>query len=97
MNLQPDARVLGFTLGLTVLTAILSGLIPSLYVTRLELSPVLKSTTLGITGEPLQRRLPVGKMLVIAQVAVSLTLLVAAGLFVRSLAKLSQVQLGYDR
>jgi predicted permease len=97
LTLEPDGRVLGFTLGVTVLTAILFGLIPSLYVTRLELSPILKSTTLGSTGESLERRLPVGKMLVVAQVAVSLTLLVAAGLFVRSLSKLTHVYLGYDR
>ncbi len=97
LNLQPDARVLGFTLGVTAMTAILFGLIPALYVTRLDLSPVLKSTTLGITGESVQRRLPVGKMLVVAQVAVSLILLVAAGLFVRSLSKLSEVNLGYNR
>ncbi|MGB2901683.1 MAG: ABC transporter permease [Candidatus Acidiferrum sp.] len=97
LNLQPDARVLSFTLGVTALTAILFGLIPALYVTRLDLSPVLKSTTLGVTGETVQRRLPVGKMLVVAQVAVSLVLLVAAGLFVRSLSKLGEVNLGYNR
>jgi predicted permease len=97
LNLQPDARVLGFTLGVAVLTALLFGLIPSLYLTRLDLSPVLKSTTLALTGESLPRRLPVGKLLVVAQVAVSLVLLVAAGLFVRSLSRLSEVSLGYNR
>jgi predicted permease len=97
LNLQPDARVLGFTLGVTVLTAILFGLIPSLYVTRLNLSPVLKSTILGLTGDSSQRRLPAGKILVVAQVAVSVILLVSAGLFVRSLSKLGEVNLGYSR
>jgi predicted permease len=97
LDLQPDARVLGFTLGVTVLTAILFGLIPSLYVTRLDLSPVLKSTTLEMAGGSGSRRLPVGKVLVVAQVAVSLILLVAAGLFVRSLSRLSEVHLGYNR
>ncbi len=95
LNLQPDARVLGFTLGVTLLTAMLFGLIPSLYVTRLDLSPVLKSATLRMAGESLSRRLPVGKSLVVVQVAVSLILLVAAGVFVRSLARLSEVKLGY--
>jgi predicted permease len=95
LNLQPDARVLGFTLGVTLLTAILFGLIPSLYVTRLDLSPVLKSATLRISGESVSRRLPVGKSLVVVQVAVSLILLVAAGVFVRSLSRLSEVNLGY--
>jgi predicted permease len=97
LNLQPDAHVLGFTLGVTVLTAILFGLIPSLYVTRLNLSPVLKSTILGLTGDSSQRRLPVGKILVVAQVAISVILLVSAGLFVRSLSKLGEVNLGYSR
>jgi predicted permease len=97
LNLQPDARVLGFTLGVTLLTAILFGLIPSLYVTRLDLSPVLKSATLRMAGESLSRRLPVGKSLVVVQVAVSLMLLVAAGVFVRSLSRLGEVNLGYQR
>jgi len=97
LNLQPDARVLGFTLGVTLLTAILFGLIPALYVTRLDLSPVLKSATLRMAGESLSRRLPVGKSLVVVQVAVSLILLVAAGVFVRSLSRLTEVSLGYHR
>ena len=97
LNLQPDARVLGFTLGVTLLTAILFGLTPSLYVTRLDLSPVRKSATLRMAGESLSRRLPLGKSLVVVQVAVSLILLVAAGVFVRSLSRLSQVSLGYQR
>ena len=96
LNLQLDARMLAFTVGLTLLTAILFGLAPSLHVTRLNLSPILKSTNAGSTGGG-SRRLPVGKLLVIAQVAVSLILLVAAGLSVRSLARLSEVHLGYDR
>jgi predicted permease len=97
LSLKLDVPVLGFTLGVTFLTAILFGLIPSLYVTRLNLSPVLKSTSLAVSGGSGQRGLPVGKILVVAQVAVSLILLVAAGLFVRSLTKLSEVSLGYDR
>ena len=97
LNLQPDARVLGFTLGVTLLTAILFGLTPSLYVTRLDLAPVLKSATLRMAGESFSRRLPLGKSLVVVQVAVSLLLLVAAGVFVRSLSRLSQVSLGYQR
>src|ERR1700722_9903929 len=97
INLQLDVRILVFTVGLTLLTAVLFGLAPSLHVTRLNLSPILKSTnTTSSSGSGL-RRLPVGKLLVIAQVAVSLILLVAAGLAVRSLARLSEVHLGYDR
>jgi predicted permease len=97
LNLQLDVRMLAFTLGLTLLTAILFGLVPSLHVTRMNLSPILKSTNTGSTGRSGLQRLPIGKLLVVAQVAVSLILLVAAGLSVRSLARLSEVHLGYDR
>ena len=97
LDLQPDARVLGFTLGVTLLTTILFTLIPSLYSTRLDLTPVLKSTPTGAFSEASHRRFPAGKILVVTQVAVSVILLVSAGLFVRSLSKLSAVNLGYGR
>jgi predicted permease len=97
LDLHPDLRVLAFTLGVTALTAVLFGLIPSLVLTRIDLSPVLKSTAQGIKSESHRGRLPAGKILVVTQVAVSLVLLVAAGMFVRSLAKLSEVHLGYNR
>jgi putative ABC transport system permease protein len=95
INLRPDGRILGFTLAVAGLSAILFGLIPALRATRLDLSPILKSTTNG-TGEPGGRQLTTGKVLVIAQVAISMILLVAAGLFVHSLSKLSEVKLGYN-
>jgi predicted permease len=95
LSLGPDARVLGFTFGVTVLTALLFGLIPALRATRLDLSPLLKSGVSGTTAEAHHRRLPVAKILVVTQVAVSLVLLVAAGLFVHSLRRLGEVNLGY--
>jgi hypothetical protein len=49
LSLQPDMRVLLFTLGLTATTALLFGLVPSLHVTRVNLSPVLRSTN-GFLG-----------------------------------------------
>ena len=97
LQLHPDSRVLVFTLAVTVLTAILFGLLPSLQLTRLDLSPALKSTTLCTASASLPVRFPVGRMLAVAQVAVSLILLVAAGLFVHGLARLSKVNLGYSR
>ncbi len=96
LDLQPDARVLGFTLGVTLLTTILFGLIPSLYSTRRDLTPVLKSTPTGTSSEVSHRRFSTGKILVVTQVAVSVILLVSAGLFVRSLSKLGEVKLGYN-
>src|SRR5205823_7607128 len=97
LNLRPDTRILCFTVAVAVLTAIFFGLIPALRATRVDLSPVLKSTTVGTASGLVHHRLPAGKLLVIAQVAVSLILLVAAGLFVHSLARLSEVNLGYNR
>jgi predicted permease len=97
LNLGLDARMLGFTFAVAVLTSILFGLIPALRATRLDLSPILKSSSSGASGETAHRRLPAGKVLVIAQVAISLILLVAAGLFVHSLSRLSEVNLGYAR
>ena len=96
LALSPDARVLAFTFAVAVLTAMLFGLAPALRATRIDLSPVLKSGTTGSTTEALHRRLPVAKILIVAQVALSLVLLVAAGLFVHSLERLSEVKLGYN-
>src|SRR5438445_943878 len=97
LDLQPDARVLGFTVGVALLTTILFALIPSLNSTRLDLTPVLKSTPTGTSSESSHRRFPAGKILVVKQIAVSVILLVSAGLFVRSLSKLGKVNLGYNR
>jgi predicted permease len=97
LDLQLDGRILAFTTAMTVLTAILFGLIPALRSTRVDLTPVLKSTAGSGGDESVYRRLPLGKIMVAAQVAVSLVMLVAAGLFVRSLTMLNRVNLGYNR
>ena len=97
LDLQPNARVLGFTLLVTLVTAVLFGLFPSLHATRLDLSFRMKSPASGATRESAARGLPLSKSLVVAQVTFSLVLLVAAGLFVHSLAKLSHANLGYNR
>ncbi|MFZ3218158.1 MAG: ABC transporter permease [Candidatus Acidiferrales bacterium] len=96
LSLRADARILGFTFGIAACTAILFGLIPALRATRIDLSPMLKSGASGSTVEGLHRRLPIAKILVVAQVAVSLVLLVAAGLFVHSLQQLNEVKLGFN-
>ena len=97
LDLQPNVRVLGFTLLVTLFTGALFGLFPSLYATKVDLSGRMKSSASGAQGESSARRLPLSKALVVAQVTFSLVLLVAAGLFVHSLAKLSHVDLGYNR
>jgi len=97
LNLWPDARVLAFTALVTVLTAVLFGLFPSLHATRLDLTSRMKSTGMVSVGESRSSRLPLNKTLVVAQVSFSLVLLIAAGLFVHSLSRLSRVNLGYNR
>jgi predicted permease len=98
LDVNPDGRILGFTLTISLLTGILFGLIPALRATRLDLTSSLKPAARGGTGTGTgERRMPLGKILVISQVAISLALLVVAGLFLRSLQKLGQVELGYAR
>ena len=83
-----------FTLGVTVITALLFGSIPALRATRLELTPSLKDRQ----GAPTVRsRGLLAKSLIVSQVAFSLLLVVAAGLFLRSLVNLTRVDLGFDK
>jgi predicted permease len=97
LNLQPDARVLSLTLLVTLFAAVLFGLFPSLHATNLDLAGRMKSTAPGTQGESFAGRLPLSKVLVVAQVTFSLVLLVAAGLFVHSLANLGHANIGYNR
>ena len=97
LDVHLDSRVLMFTLSVSVLTGILFGLVPALRAARLDLNPILKGTSRGITGGGSQAgRVPVAKILVVAQVALSLVLLVIASQFLRSFKNLASVQIGYD-
>ena len=91
---SPDRSMLAFTTGLTVLTALFFGLIPALQATKPTLAPALKnesaSASLG-TGQTRLRR-----VLVCAQVALSLVLLFTAGVFARSLRKIMSVNSGMN-
>ena len=92
LNLRPDSSVLLFTLGISVLSGVLFGLAPALLATKSDLTSALKEkSTRGRKG-----RFNLGSALVVAQVAVSLVLLVGAGLFARSLMKLQQEDLGFN-
>jgi predicted permease len=95
LNLNPDLRVLGFTAAVAVLTGVLFGLVPAVAATRVDLQSMLKQEAPGMSG--CATRLSFGQVFVIAQVALSLPLLIGAGLFVRSLEKLQQVETGYTR
>jgi len=95
LNLHPDLRVFGFTLAVSVLTGFLFGLAPALRTTRLDLVSMLKDRA-GHSSKG-KSRFSLNKILVVTQIALSLTLLVGAGLFVRSLQKLKGLDSGFDR
>jgi predicted permease len=94
LDVHTDTRVLAFTAALAILTGVLFGLAPALRATRVDVAPVLKDNSRGLTGGV--SRITAGKVLVVAQIAISLLLLIGAGLFVRTLRNLQRVQLGYS-
>ncbi len=97
LDVHLDLRVLAFAIAATLLTGILFGLAPALRSTRVDLNQVLRGASRSISGGGSgSGRMPLGKVLVAVQVAISLLLLVSAGLFVRSLQKLTAIPLGYD-
>jgi predicted permease len=89
---EPDLRILGFTLSLTVLTGIVFGLLPALRASRPDPWTTLKDTVGAIAGAG--GSLFLRKGLVAAQVALSFLLLFGAGLFVRSLQNLKTTDTG---
>jgi predicted permease len=88
-----DLRVLGFTLGLSCLTGIIFGIVPAMRATRLDLTPTLKDTGRGSSA---YTRSLLGKSLVVAQVSMSVLLLIGAGLLIRTLRNLQQVETGFN-
>jgi predicted permease len=93
IDLSLDWRVLGFTAVVSLLTGILFGLTPALRATRIELTPMLKANP----GSGATAHSWVSKALIVAQVAMSLVLLTGAGLFVRTLRNLNQIDTGFNR
>jgi len=92
-NIRLDARVLWFTLALSLLTGLGVGLAPALQATRLELNQALKE---GWSGGAWSRRANrIRAVFIVTEVALTLALLVGAGLIVRSFWRLTQVNLGF--
>jgi macrolide transport system ATP-binding/permease protein len=89
-----DAGVLAFTLAVSVLSGLVFGIVPAFKASRLSLVPALKDSSFDTDDRG--RRVDVKKPLVVAQVALSLMLLIAAGLFVRSLDAARAIDLGFD-
>jgi predicted permease len=92
VNIRPNLRVLGFTIGVSALCAVAFGIVPALRAARTEPNTSLKG---GKTGSALKN--PLGKTFVVAQVALSLLLLVGAGLFVRTLINLQSIPSGFNQ
>ena len=94
----PDWRVLGFTIGVSLFAGILFGLAPALRSIRLDLTPALKESALGLPGGEMRlgRRFHLGNALVALQVALSIVVLIGAGLVVRTLRNLRSINPGFD-
>jgi predicted permease len=93
LDLSIDARVLLFTLTVSLLTGLLFGLFPAWQTTRQSVTAALKDQ-MGASAGP--SRLVVNKLLVVAQVSLSLFLLIGAGLFIRSLQNLRNLDVGMN-
>jgi predicted permease len=90
--LRLDWSMLAFVLAITSLTGIVFGIAPALRGTRMNISSTLKETSRSVVGS----RSLLTKSLLIAQVAISLVLLVGAGLFLRTLHNLRHVDIGFN-
>jgi predicted permease len=93
ISTSPDASVLAFTLGLCVLTGLGFGLVPALQSTNPDLAPTLKDQAGSMTGDHAQFNFR--KAVVTIQVALCLLLLIGAGLFLRSLSNLRNIDPGF--
>jgi predicted permease len=91
-NVPIDWRVAGFVAGLSVLTGVVFGLMPALRATRVDLASSMKETGRSVT----RGRSWLGRALLVAQVAISLVLLIGAGLFLRTIQNLRSVDVGFN-
>jgi putative ABC transport system permease protein len=89
-----DPRVLGFTAFVTLITGVIFGLAPALQMTKVDLHSALKQGSRSATGSAGSRRLR--GALVVAEIALSLVLLISAGLLLTSFRQLMQVDPGFD-
>jgi putative ABC transport system permease protein len=93
-ELEINGWILAFTTGVAVLTGVLTGLMPALQASRSDLAPALREGERGVAGTPRQQRLRA--VLIGAEVALTLALLVGAGLLLRSFSALLRVDRGFQ-
>src|SRR5688572_20067406 len=92
MDFGIDLRVLAFSLGITLLTGLIFGAVPALQTSRVDLNDTLKEGGRGSTGFRGRSR----SLLVVTEIALSLVLLVCAGLMIQSFLRLRSVNIGVD-
>lgn len=90
-----DWHILAFTLAVALVTGILFGLAPAIQATRVDLTPALKESRASAPRRR-GRRIGLGQFLVVAQIALSLLLVLGAAIFVRTLANLHSVAIGFN-
>jgi predicted permease len=95
LNLSFDWRILSFTVAVAIFTGFLFGVLPAFRSTRVSLTSAMKGSQ--AVGAENRAKFRPGKWIVASQVALSLVLLMAGGLFLRSLVKLVTIDVGFDR
>ena len=93
VDVHPNLAVFGFNAGVSVLTVLLFGLVPALRSTRIDVAAALKESARSVS----QGRWRLGRLLVVGQLTLSTMVLIGAGLFLRSTAYLSSLDVGYSR
>ena len=94
LDTRPDSGVLAFTAAVSIVAGLLFGLIPALQASRANLSSAMKEKTRTQGGF---MRVSLSSLMVVMQVGLSMVLLTGAGLFARSLIKLQNEDVGFDR
>jgi len=94
IRVAPDPKILGFTIVVAFLTILLFGTVPAFQATRFDLAASLQGSR-SVISAPTRSRLARG--LVVAQITLSLVLLAGAGLFLRSLSNLINLDTGFDK
>jgi predicted permease len=100
LDLSLDVRVMAFTLGVSFTAVVIFGLVPALRASRVELATTIRASASAVSSGALGERggrAPLGKLLIAAQVALSVVMLVGAGMLVRSLRHVQAVDVGLDR
>jgi predicted permease len=94
LDVRLDARILGFTAAISLITGVLFGLAPALQASRPDLIEALKDESGSVTAGG--RRAVIRNALVVGQVALSVVILISAGLCIRSLNRLNAIDAGFD-